>query len=302
MEKLPDFLIVGAQKAGTTSLHAWLARQPGVSMPRDKELNFFSDDERFSRGVSWYARQFSHASARDVLGDASPNYMFVPETPERVHRLLPDAKLVFILREPVQRAFSQFLMSRRMGVESLDFPSALLAEEERTRQDPRMWMHTAYLHRSLYAEQIERFLRWFPASSCLYMKFEDLTAGGARTQTSLAKLARFIGIRPESLDLPKKNVASQTRFSLLHAWLYSSSSASKRMLRWLLPSRTWRARLAHRIDEWNRRRIDKPHIGRLPSPALDTLERDMARLEALTGLDLTDWRASMEQYRRGDER
>ena len=201
---LPDFIVIGAAKSGTTSLYGALIDHPFV-MPcvtRDehflntKEVRFF--DYNFYRGPDWYRshfpsertrREFEFEHGRPFLtGEASPSYISNYWAPRRMRKLLPEAKLVAVLRNPVDRAYSQFQMSRRQGLEEIEsFEEAAAAEEERLRPevarmaaDPRYnsWDFGAwsYLARSRYAEQLERWLGLFPRDQFLFIKAEDLFA------------------------------------------------------------------------------------------------------------------------------
>ena len=206
---LPDFLIIGAAKSGTTSLYGSLAQHPFVApcttsdphFANTKEVHFF--DYNFYRGEDWYRSHFPSARERDTFarqhgrpfltGEGSPSYISHPWAPQRVRKLLPQVKLIAVLRDPVDRAYSQFQMSRREGVEELEsFEAAIASEEERLRPelarlaaDPRYnsWGYGcwSYLARSRYAEQIERWLKHFPREQLLVVKAEDLFVTPERT-------------------------------------------------------------------------------------------------------------------------
>src|SRR5581483_1042107 len=137
---LPDFLVIGTVKSGTTTLHGWLSGHPFVEPAVRKEVHFF--DYAYFRGVDWYRSHFPSECARDafvrehgrpfVTGEASPSYISHEWAPSRIARVVPEAKLVVALRNPVDRAYSHYQMSRREGEEPLDsFADALAAEEQR---------------------------------------------------------------------------------------------------------------------------------------------------------------------------
>lgn len=180
----PAFLIIGTQKGGTTSLYHYLTQHPNIKAAAVKEIHYF--DEQYDHGFDWYKRHFpSDLSAHDITGEASPYYLFHPQTPSRVRELLPDMKLIVLLRNPVDRAYSHYQMMVRKGFEQLSFPEALLAESarvqdeyERMVQDPSYrsanCIHFSYLKRGLYAEQLERWLQYFPPEQFLIMNSESL--------------------------------------------------------------------------------------------------------------------------------
>lgn len=202
---VPDFLVLGAQKAGTTALYAYLRWHPEITGPSWKEVSFF--DRHWWRGESWYRGQFPLRSGGRLVGEASPSYLFHPLAPERVRALVPDARLVAVLRNPVDRAYSHYQHEVSLGREPLSFEAALAAEEERTRgeverlvADPRAfspawWDHT-YVARGLYAEQLERWLAVFPREQLLVMRSEDL---GERPETTYGEILAFLGARAHSL-------------------------------------------------------------------------------------------------------
>ena len=199
---LPSFIIIGAQKAGTTSLYGWLRHHPGVGMSQTKELHFF--DQHFHRGVRWYASQFSHPCA----GEATPYYLFHPLVPARVEAVVPEVKLIVLLREPVSRAWSHYHHVRRQGNEPLSFSDALSmealrlqGEAEKMLADPRYFslnhQKYSYLSRGLYADQLSRWLRHFPRRQLLVLDTADLHA---RPQHTLDRVSDFLAV--ERVQLP----------------------------------------------------------------------------------------------------
>jgi Sulfotransferase domain len=202
---LPDFLVIGAQKAGTTALYAYLHWHPGITGPSWKEVSFF--DRHWWRGEAWYRGQFPLRSGRRLVGEASPSYLFHPLAPERVRSLVPDAKLVALVRDPVDRAYSHYQHEVALGREPLSFADALAAEAERTRgeverlvADPRAfsrawWDHT-YAARGRYADQLERWLAAFPREQLLVVPSEDL---GERPAEAYAAVLAFLGAAPHAL-------------------------------------------------------------------------------------------------------
>src|SRR5262245_42568124 len=204
--RLPGFLVLGAQKAGTAALYAYLRWHPGITRPSWKEVSFF--DRHWWRGPAWYRGQFPLRSGERLVGEASPSYLFHPLAPERVRAVVPEARLVALVRDPVARAYSQYQHEVALGREPLSFEDALAAEPERTRgeverlvADPRAfsrawWDHT-YVARGLYAEQLERWLAVFPREQLLVVRSEDL---GERPAETYAEILSFLGAAPHALD------------------------------------------------------------------------------------------------------
>lgn len=203
---LPDFLILGAQKAGTTALYSYLRRHPEIGGPVWKEVSYF--DRHYPRGTAWYRGQFPLRNDGRIAGEASPGYLFHPLAPERVRETVPDAKLIVLLRDPVDRALSHYHHEVGLGREPLSFEEAIDAEPGRTRgEEERLvrepgyfshaWWDYTYLARGRYAEQLERWLALFPGEQLLVLGSEDLAAEPARTYS---RVLDFLGRSPHELD------------------------------------------------------------------------------------------------------
>ena len=206
---LPSALIIGAQRSGTTSLFNYLAQHPDVLPPLGKEIHYF--DLHYARGVRWYRGRFpfSHRLRRGTLTiDASPYYLAHPLAPERAALLLPEVKLVAVLRNPVDRAFSHYQHEVRDGRESLSFAEAidrererLAGEEERLQREPGYYSYNhhrySYTRRGLYLEQLLRWVQRYPRSRLLVLQSEQLFRDPAGVS---AALYDFLGLQPHRLD------------------------------------------------------------------------------------------------------
>lgn len=209
---LPGVVILGAQKSGTSSLHNYLTQHPGVIAPLRKEVHFF--DLNYARGEQWYRAHFGRIGAAGLNLDSSPYYLFHPAVPQRLRALLPDAKLVVLLRDPVRRAYSHYWHERDKGRETLGFEAAIAAEPGRieaaqarladgTLQRSHEHQHFSYLARGRYAEQLERWFGVFPRDRFLVLRFEDMVKDPLAVLN--ATLA-FIRLAPaESVDLEARN-------------------------------------------------------------------------------------------------
>jgi hypothetical protein len=176
---LPHFLVIGAQRAGTTSFYDALTQHPLILPALVKEVNFFA--LHYGRGPSWYRAHFPLARAaqhpRCITGESTPYYLFDPRAPDRVHSLLPDVRLLVLLRDPVDRAWSHYLRERRMGREGLSFEEAIDREGERLASEggdfdaPHHRFHS-YLARGAYSDQLDRWLERFPREQLLVLRSE----------------------------------------------------------------------------------------------------------------------------------
>ncbi len=201
---LPDFLIIGAQRSGTSSLYKYLEQHPSVLASLRKETEYLS--ARWCKGEAWYRAHFPSRARRaletrlrgrvPMSFEASPNYVFHPRAPARASGLLPDAKLVVLLRNPVERAFSHYQHEVRAGREPLSFeaalerePDRLAGQEERVAADASFrslaWERFSYVSRGHYADQLERWLQFYPRERILVVPSEELYADPATTYRGL---------------------------------------------------------------------------------------------------------------------
>lgn len=216
LRALPDFVIIGAMKGGTTSMFQYLAQHPQVRPPFRKEIKFF--DIHFAKGLGWYRAHFplqAKMKAGAVTGEATPYYLFHPLAAERMAKFLPNAKLIVMLRNPVDRAYSHYSHMRRVGREPLSFENAFASEPERLAgeadrivSDPNYstftHVHYSYLARGCYAEQLPRWLDRFPREQMLILPSEDLTTAPAQV---FQKSLDFLGIevwQPKNFDIFKR--------------------------------------------------------------------------------------------------
>ena len=181
-QRLPDFLGLGVQKGGTTTLQCLLEQHPQVWLSPQKELHYFS--LHYGHGVDWYAEQFSAAAAHQRCGDITPYYIFHPEAPARIHALLPQARMIVLLRDPVERTLSQVFHAQRLGFEPLELEEALAAEPQRLAGAEaflsaadgvhRSHQEHSYLARSRYELQLARYRQYFSNEQLLVLRSEDL--------------------------------------------------------------------------------------------------------------------------------
>lgn len=221
---LPSYVIVGAQKGGTSALYEYLVRHPLVGRSTNEEVQYFSLN--YARGTAWYRGHFPTVAraayvrrryGRElVTGESSPYYLFHPHALERIQELLPDAKLIVVLRNPVDRAYSQYNHSWQTGVEPLDtFEAGLEAEQgrlegelEKMQADPfyNSFSHYnhSYLARGLYVEQLERLYRLFDERQILLETAEDLSTD---TDAVYVRALQFLGLPVRRLShYPRQNV------------------------------------------------------------------------------------------------
>jgi hypothetical protein len=194
---LPTFIIAGAPRSGTTYLYALCDSHPHICMakPVSPEPKFFLVDEEYAHGLDYYAqRYFAAAGDYTARGEKSSNYLESAAAADRIHHLLPHVRLVFILRNPIERAFSNYLWSRQNGLESLSFSEALAQETEREQAYTGRWRYArphSYRSRGCYADLLRPYLERFPRSQITVMLFEEILAA---PEASAAALFRFLGV------------------------------------------------------------------------------------------------------------
>jgi hypothetical protein len=211
----PDFLMIGAQKAGTTALYHFIIQHPLV-VKRTGEIHFF--DVQFNRGIEWYKNQFPlRPSPQYVLGEKTPFYLFHPLAAQRVHALFPKVKIILLLRNPVDRAYSQYWYNVRMKRELLSFKEALGAEKERLADEKQQLLqnplyksynfrHYSYLARGIYVDQIKSWLSLFPKEQLLILSSTDLRENPEKV---LNKVFSFLEIHPYSVQVRNASKHSQ---------------------------------------------------------------------------------------------
>lgn len=216
----PTFLIIGAQKSGTTSLHAYLRQHPRVSLAERKELHYF-DRERDYPDHDWYRAQFTPTDNTPQSGEATPIYCFWQGAIERIHQFNPAMKLVLILRNPIDRAISQYWMEFNRGDEFLPITDAFRFEEQRLKWGCSFHeRHHTYLARGHYARQIDNILTYFPREQLLILRLEDVVANA---QPHLKRLSQFLGVDYRAdIEFPAlfAGKKDETPFHL-REWLYA---------------------------------------------------------------------------------
>lgn len=216
---LPNFLIIGAMKAGTTSLYHYLRPHPEVFMPKVKELSFFAAERNWGRGLSWYAKQFREAAPSSrAIGEASPVYTRFPDfrgIPERIATHLPDVRLIYVVRNPVERIRSHYQHMVIVGAERSPFAQAVF-------ENPM------YVNYSRYAFQIEQYLPYVPPERLLVITSEALRTDRV---TTMKRVYTFLGVAPDFVPptLDREFYRTQSR-PVYPATMWSLWRATKRWI------------------------------------------------------------------------
>ena len=295
---LPNFVIIGAARSGTTSLYRYLSEHPDVFTSPVKETNYFAwEAERPAEGsapipeqmypirvAAAYRALFDEVSGQRAIGEASPRYLHVPGVPERLAAELPDVRLVAILREPARRAYADYMVRRRKGIESRSF-EALIEAEAPHMHDPPLPGSRPILHHGLYHAHLRRWLAAVPRDRLLVLLYDDLAADPGDL---FARLCRFLGIAEISTkdSTVRHGPAGLARSPALDRVINGRLARSARSL---LPAVVRGP--ARRLVRWTRRQ--NTHRPEMPSGLrvrLAELYRDdILALGKLIGRDLGTW-------------
>jgi hypothetical protein len=193
---LPDFVIIGAQKGGTSFLYHLLTRHPLVEPAARKELHFFDQPELFDNGAGWYRRCFPRLGSKDgqrsITGEATPYYLFDPPVAKRMAEIVPKARLIALLRNPVDRAYSHYQMQVKRGTEPRTFEEAM--EQE----------HSSYVSRGIYVDQLLRWFEFFGKEQMLILKSEDFFESPVETLKVVLAFLDLPDWQPEASELQQR--------------------------------------------------------------------------------------------------
>jgi hypothetical protein len=302
---LPNFLIIGAAKSGTSALYTYLRQHPAVFMPERKELRFFSYTgpapdsvpkiylhESITSMVE-YQGHFSLVRNEKAIGESSPMYLYTPGTAERIQSALPDVQLIAILRNPVERAYSAYLHAVREWRESArDFSEALALEDERIRAGWGMLWH--YKNAGFYSEQLARYYKVFKAEQLKVVLYDDLVS---EPQRLIQDLFTFVGVdpdfepdmteRPNATGVPK----SQFMYRALRT-LFIKQNPIKSISRLIFP-RSVRKKFMQLVRSKNIRKQPMPQ--EIRANLMDYFHEDILRLQDLIGRDLNRWLGSQKR-------
>lgn len=201
---LPNFIIAGGVATGTSFLSATLAHHPDIYLPiiQRPEPNFFHYSWKFNQGIEWYQKTWFHEVGNQrVVGERSSLLLTSDVAAKRIKHTLPDVKLIFCLRNPLERAWGNYRFTVLEGLEPLSFDAAILCEPERMKQAVDKWAEVqpyAYLTRSRYSVHLEEFFALFGKERILLLKSEDL---GRNPQENMKRVCEFLGV-DSTVSLP----------------------------------------------------------------------------------------------------
>ena len=295
---MPNFLVIGAAKSGTTSLYAYLNQHPQIYMSPVKETNFFAIEGKTlnynytdSKVIDNYLAQcktdlksyqdlFQEVMDEKAIGEVSPMYLYDPKAPERIQNYIPDVKLIAIIRNPVERAYSSFLHTIRYKLEPFtNFTQAIQAEESRMRSN--WWWGFFYVHPGFYYEQLQRYLERFKPSQLKIYLYEDLSD---HPFDLLQDLFKFLDVNETfTPDISSRyNATGIPKNELLYN-LIESRIAQASLKR--LPQQ-----LRQKVTNLNSQNLKKPPLNSaLRKQLIKTYREDILKLQDLLQRDLSHW-------------
>ena len=282
---------MGAAKAGSTTINDVLRQHAQIYLPPSKELHFFDSDEHYSKGLDWYALHFERAKAGQIAGEFTPAYMAYDNVPERIKLTLgSDVKIIFSLREPVSRAYSEYLHNRRRGFIDAEFDEAIQWEFSHTHLSRWERRKFSFISRGYYAQQISRFLKIFPRRNMFFIIMEEDL--GVRSSETFAELLDFLELAPQQLDLTKRsNVAYEPRSMAAQHMLFNENPFLKLARKLVYPERL-RHYLRRRLMMLNAKRSPPSILSRADQESLQNrfYASEINALEELLRRDLSVWR------------
>lgn len=268
--KKPDFIIIGAMKSATSTLHAQLAEQPGIFMTDPKEPNYFSDDEQYKKGEAWYESLFLDAEINDICGESSTHYTKLPHYPltiERMSKSLKRPKLIYVIRHPVDRLISHYIHQWSQNVFKCSINEAIEQYDE-------------LIDYSCYAKQLKPYIAQFGRENILLVYMETIKES---PQFQLEMVANFIGYQGAVIwktDMPTQNVSKEKIRTFFGYRLLVDSAPMELVRRKFIP-KFIRNHIKNKLTMQKRVEVDAVHMEKL----ISIFDRDLQELSGLLGLD-----------------
>lgn len=282
----PNFFIVGAAKSGTTSLYQYLVQHPNICMPALKEPHFFGEYRPpgpLIEDMNHYLSLFKHCELEAAVGEASTAYLYSPSAAMEIKQAFPESKIIIVLRNPIDRAYSLFWNHVRDGVEKLSFEAAIDAEYQRRKDNWSFGFH--YVASGMYADQVKRYIQTFDEEAIKTFLFEDLKRDSSEV---LRQCCNVLGVDSayEFTTTKIYNRSGPPKLKWIARFLHNSSSVK----RWLLYP------FPKRLKEATKLKVRDLNIDKIPAMRPETRQKlieifsdDIKSLEDLINRDLSHW-------------
>lgn len=241
MTTLPNFLIIGAAKSGTTTLHAMLRKHPDIFLPEEKDFKFFDDDENYQKGNEWYLNYFKKTQGQKVIGEANSEYLFSKKAAQRIREDLgEDVKLIAIIRNPIDRSFSEYLHQKRYNVAHHSFDKYI---------EPESDLFDTIIGRSQYSKHIQNYWSIFPKENIKIVVLEELKKN---PQGELNKIYDFLGVSSIQIEqLTQANKAYTPKYKWLND-IVLQPNILRKFFKLLIPSFSVRQKIRETLQKLNK--------------------------------------------------
>lgn len=288
-----NFIGIGVQKGGTSTLHDILKQHSQIYLPAIKEAHFFDLTENYDKGLDWLQKTyFSDWGSQKITGEITPDYLYMPKVPNRIfHSFGMNIKFIVIFRNPVERAISHYNMMIRLGLETKDFWTALENEDKQTQRSELNKIRFSYITRGFYATQLKKYLEIFDVNNFLFLTFEsDIIQNIEKT---IERVQSFLGVSYEKLDC---NIISNEAFVPRYVKINQLSRNNKILKSFFtfLPGlKKLKNYLISKLLKANKT-TSKQNLFKLDVPDKRKLykayfEKEVQDLQELTGLKLNIW-------------
>jgi hypothetical protein len=283
---LPNLLIIGAQKAATTAIYLLLKNHPDAYMAELKEIAFFTTDYKYRQGLKYYSSHFLGWKGEKVVGEATPGYLHKPAAPERIFKAIPDIKLIVSLRDPIDRAYSAYVMQLTKGSEhpAISFQEAIDLSPE-------------YIEYGRYIKHLNRYLEFFSLRQICILIYEELQTNPQQFYDKIFDFLKIDRLKISQVDIPKSNVGGISK----RLWIQQSLHMSYKFRNYLKDSfLNWivtnsyidivSRKIRNQIAGWNRERGNYPKLNSEIREKLLPQVRDYNNaLEEKFHIDVSRW-------------
>ncbi|WP_346857508.1 sulfotransferase [uncultured Draconibacterium sp.] len=287
----PNFFCIGAQKAGTTTLHDILKQHPEIFLPKRKEAHFFDLSDNYSNGIEWYYKRFfNNYSQEKMVGSCTPEYLFFPNTPHRIKKDLgSEVKFIVILRNPIERAISHFNMSKSRGYETYDFPEAINFENIRINKNEFSLNHFSYINRGLYSIQLKRYFSIFDIKNFLILNFEEDFI--KNREETIQQILSFLQVKKLNLKINiKSNESFHYKNKIAQNLRYNKPKFLKKIFQFIPENMrfVFNKKVHQLFSEPN---YNKFNLSKTEKQILQQryFYNDIKELESLTNKDFSNW-------------
>lgn len=289
-----NVLLIGVQKAGTTSIYDWISQHPDIYAPafaKDR-YSYFLNEELYSKGYESYSKNFNNRKNEKLFCTGNANYFFVPHVAQRIYKLNPKMKMILMLRNPIDRAFSAFNHAIERGMETRSFEQAVQDEiENKVAYSALEKLRKSYIEHGFYFKQLSNYLNFFELDQIFVGFYTDLIKGKEKL---MEEIFYFLDIEPDfKVNFSTKNVTGgSSRFKFINYILYDENFKNNlftKKMKNVIPLKI-RLNLINGLTSFNKKKINKKEIERTTKDILAKIYReDLLKLQDLLKKDLSQW-------------